>query len=69
MKTLKYIANTFRFLRGSNANPKADTNNGDNVELTNKKFGFNLKRAPTSGKAPSSLLTLLYSEENENLFI
>ena len=71
MKTLKYISNTFRFLKGANANAKTNTNtsNEDNFELTNNKFGINLKRAPTSGKAKSSLLTLMYSEENETLFI
>jgi len=70
MKTLKYISNTFRFLKGSNTNPETNTNNGENIELTNKRFGFNLKRAPTtSRKAKSSLLSLLYSEENNTLFI
>ena len=63
MKTLKYITDTFRFLKGSK------TNNGDNIELTNNKLGFNFKRAPTSRKTKSSLLTLLYSEENNTLFI
>lgn len=67
MKTLKYITNTFRSLRGTNA--KTNTNTGDNLELTNKRFGLNLKRTPTSGKATASLLSLLYAEENETLFI
>lgn len=67
MKTLKYITNTFRSLRGTNA--KTDNNTADNLELTNKRFGFNLKRTPTSGKVNSSLLSLLYAEENETLFI
>ncbi len=69
MKTLKYISDTFRFLKDSNESLKTNTNNGDNFELTNKKFGFNLKRAPTSRKSKSSLLSLLYSEENNTLFI
>lgn len=69
MKTLKYITDTFRFLKGSNENPKTNTNNGTNFELTNSKLGFNFKRAPTSRKTKSSLLTLLYSEENNTLFI
>ncbi|SHF70005.1 hypothetical protein SAMN05443549_10159 [Flavobacterium fluvii] len=69
MKTLKYISNTFRFLKGPNTTPKTNTNNGENIELTNNRFGFNLERAPTSRKAKKSLLALLYSEENNTLFI
>ncbi len=69
MKTPRYISNAFRFLRNLNTNTKTNTNNEANVELTNSRFGFQFKRAPNSGKAPSSLLTLLYSEENETLFI
>ena len=69
MKNLKYISNTFRFLKNLNTNTKTNTNNGDNFELANKRFGFNLKRTSASEKKPSSLLTLMYSEENETLFI
>jgi hypothetical protein len=67
MKTLKYIANTFRSLKAANA--KTNINTEDNFELTNKRFGFNLKRNASSGKATASLLSLLYAEENETLFI
>jgi hypothetical protein len=69
MKNLKYIADTFRFLKGSTTSSKTNTNNGDNVELTNNKLGFNFKRAPSLRKSKSSLLSLLYSEENNTLFI
>lgn len=67
MKTLKYITNTFRSLKGTNT--KTNTSNENNFELTNNKFGFNLKTTNVSEKAKSTLLTLLYSEENNHLFI
>ena len=69
METLKYITNTLtQFFKSLNTT-KTNTADNDNVEITHTKFGINLKRAPNSGKATSSLLTLMYSEENETLFI
>lgn len=68
METLKYIINAIiQFLKSSNATTKANTTENGNVEITHTKFGINLKQV--SGKTPSSLLTLMYSEENETLFI
>ena len=67
MKTLKYIANTFRFLKGRS--PGTNTNTEDNFQLSNKRVGFNLKRNAPPGKTTASLLSLLYAEENETLFI
>ena len=70
METLKYIINAIiQFFKSSNATTKPNTEDNGNVEITHTKFGINLKRAPTSGNVPSSLLTLMYSEENETLFI
>lgn len=70
METLKYITGTLiQFFKSLNITSKANAENNDNEEITHTKFGINLKRAPTAGKTPSSLLTLMYSEENETLFI
>jgi hypothetical protein len=70
METLKYITNALiQFFKSSNATTKENAASNDNVEITHTKFGINLKRAPTSGNVSSSLLTLMYSEENETLFI
>jgi hypothetical protein len=68
METLKYITNTIiQFFKGLNVTAKTNTANNDNLEITHTKFGTNLKQV--SGKTPSSLLSLMYSEENETLFI
>ncbi|WP_269241516.1 hypothetical protein [Flavobacterium limnophilum] len=67
MKTLKYITTAIEFLKSLNIRTKANTANETNTETTNTRFGINLKK--TSGKAPTSLLGLMYSEENNTLFI
>ncbi|MBC7846618.1 MAG: hypothetical protein H7Y10_09010 [Flavobacterium sp.] len=68
METLKYIINAIiQFFKSLNIKTKANTADSDDFEFTHTKFGINFKQAP--GKAPSSLLTLMYSEENETLFI
>ena len=67
MKTLKYISKTIQFLKGLNIGTKENTANPTNIELTNAKFGINIKQ--TSGKAPNSLFHQMYAEENETLFI
>ena len=67
MKTLKYITTAIEFLKSLNTRTKANTANETNTETMNTGFGINLKK--TSGKAPISLLGLMYSEENNTLFI
>ena len=68
METLKYIINAIiQFFKSSNATTKTNAVDSGNVEITHAKFGINLK--PASGKAASPLLSLMYSEENETLFI
>jgi hypothetical protein len=69
MKTLKNISTAIEFLKSLNTRTKANTANKENIEITNARFNINLKRAPASGKAPTSLLSLMYSEENDTLFI
>ena len=68
MKTLNYILIALiQFFKGSSLTPKTNTENNTTEEITHTKFGSNLKNI--SEKAPNSLLSLLYSEENEALFI
>lgn len=69
MKTPKYISNGLRFLKSFNTNAKGNLDNEAKSELTIGKFGFNLKQTPKTGKTSNSLLSQLYSEENETLFI
>lgn len=70
MKTLKYITNTLtQFFESLNSKTKANTENTDDFEFTYPKFGINLNQSSDSNKAPKSLLTQMYSEENETLFI
>lgn len=67
MKTLKYITTAIEFLKGLNTRTKANTATKENMEMTNTRFGINLKK--DSGKVTTSLLGLMYSEENNTLFI
>jgi hypothetical protein len=69
MKTLNYILKTVEFLKSFNLGTKANTENHDNLELTYTKFGLNSKQATNKGKTSNSLLSQLYSEENDTLFI
>jgi len=69
MKTLKYISKTVGFLKSLNMDTKANTADQDDLELTDTRFGINLKPATSPDKETNSLLSLMYSEENETLFI
>ena len=63
MKTLKYISRVFQFLR-----EKLFSNNQPINGLIHPRFEIT-KRASAQKKAVNSLLFLMYSEENEALFI
>ena len=68
METLKYITNALtQFFKSLNIKTIANTEDQANFKLTNAKFGINLKSVP--GKTPTSLLSHMYSEENDTLFI
>ena len=69
MKTLKYIAKAVEFLKSFNMGTKVNSENQTNLELTYTKFGLNSKNVPNTGNTSNSLLSQLYSEENETLFI
>lgn len=67
MKAIKIISKATARLERWRTNSKAISIN--NYELTYTKFGFNLKAVTTPNKATDSLLTQMYSDENEALFI
>lgn len=70
METLKYIITTIiQFFKSLNSKTIANTADTDNFEFTYPKLGINLSQSLDSKKTPKSLLTQMYSEENEVLFI
>ena len=70
MKTLKYFLTALiQFFKSLNVKTKENTEDSDNFEFTYPKLGINLNQSSDSKKTPKSLLTQMYSEENEILFI
>ena len=70
METLKNITTTItQFFKSLNSKTKSNSADTDNFEFTYPKLGINLNQGTASAKAPKSLLTQMYSEENQNLFI
>jgi len=69
METPKYISKTIQFFKSLNIRTKANTEERTDFELTQTRFGLNLRPASATDKTSNSLLTLMYSEENETLFI
>lgn len=69
MKTLKYILKAIPFPRSLNKKTNGNTEDNTNVEIRNAGFGLNFKTTKVLGKGSNSLLSQLYSEENETLFI
>lgn len=66
MSTLNYIAKTFSTLKNRNKrnNPPPPKN-----ELIHPRFGITETDKKEEKKEPNSLLFLMYSKENETLFI
>jgi hypothetical protein len=69
MKTLKYIVRVIPFFKSWSKNTEEKTVESDTFEFTYPKLGINFNQGLTSKKGPKSLLTQMYSEENETLFI
>ena len=69
MKTLIKISKTLTFIKSFNLGSKPNRKDQDNLELTYTKFGLNSKQASNNGKTSNSLLSQMYSEENDILFI
>lgn len=66
MKTLNYLTRTFSTLK----NIRTKRNNPPpKNELIHPRFGITETDLTTAEKEPNSLLFLMYSKENETLFI
>ena len=69
MEALKYITNALtQFFKSLNSKTKTNTEDLHNFEFIYPKLGINFNQSD-SKTAPKSLLTQMYSEENEILFI
>ena len=69
MKALKYFPRTFRLLKKFSFRNKTANSNDSKNELIHPRFEM-AKNDPLAQKlVPNSLLFLMYSEENEELFI
>jgi tRNA(His) 5'-end guanylyltransferase len=70
MGTLKYYLTAItQFFKRLNSKTKLTAVNADDFEFTYPKLGINLNQNPEAKKGPKSLLTQMYSEDNEALFI
>ncbi len=70
MEILKNITNALtQFFKSLNSKTIVNTEDLDKFEFTYPKLGSNLNQNPETKKGPKSLLTQMYSEENEILFI
>lgn len=67
METLKYYTNKFLLLTRLRTRPSKVTDNS--TVLTNPRFELDLKKAAKNKKGMNSLLSQMYSEENNALFI
>nr|WP_314897409.1 hypothetical protein [uncultured Flavobacterium sp.] len=69
MRTLKYFPRTFRLLKNFSFRNKIENSNDSKNELIHPRFEIS-KNDPSAQKmVPNSLLFLMYSKENEELFI
>ena len=67
MNPSKHLARTFRFLKGSRTQDHTDTHSKN--ELIHPRFEMTITDTAEKGKVPDSLLFLMYSKENDTLFI
>ncbi len=58
-----------QFFKSLNISKKEKSLTQTTTELTHTKFGISQKPIAAPKKAPHSLVSLMYSEENETLFI
>lgn len=69
MKAMNYISKAIRFFKNLNTRTEENTMNRADFKSTNTKFSVNLKPVLTPNNESNSLMSLMYSEENETLFI
>ncbi|CAM3926240.1 hypothetical protein FLWE109334_00290 [Flavobacterium weaverense] len=69
MSATKYVAKTFQLLKNLNFRNKRKKSNDFINELIDSRFGVSINDNLAQTKVPNSLLFLMYSKENETLFI
>lgn len=69
MSATKYVAKTFQLLKNLNFRNKRKKGNDFINELIDSRFGVSINDNLSQTKVPNSLLFLMYSKENEALFI
>ncbi len=69
MSTTKYFLKTFRSLKSLNFRNKKNYESDSNNELIHPRFEISNDDVLARKLVPNSLLFLMYSEENEALFV
>ena len=69
MSTIKYFPKTFQLLERINNRNKKQKENDSKNELIHPRFEISKNDALAQKIVPNSLLFLMYSQENEALFI
>ncbi|RTY75966.1 hypothetical protein EKM02_05775 [Flavobacterium sp. RSP49] len=69
MSTTKYFTKTFRLLKSINFRNKKEKENDSKNELIHPRFEISKNDVLAQKIVPNSLLFLMYSQENEALFI
>ena len=69
MSTTKYFSKTFQLLKSLNFRNKKNYENDSKNELIHPRFEISKDDVLARKLVPNSLLILMYSEENEELFV
>lgn len=69
MRTLKYFPRTFRLLKNFSFRNKIENSDDSKNELIHPRFEISKNDPSTQKMVANSLLFLMYSKENEELFI
>lgn len=69
MSTTKYFLKTFQLLKSINFRNKKQNENNSKNKLIHPRFEISKNDALAQKIVPNSLLFLMYSQENEALFI
>ena len=69
MSTTKYFPKTFQVLKSIDFRNKKEKENNSKNELIHSRFEISKNDALAQKIVPNSLLFLMYSQENEALFI
>jgi hypothetical protein len=69
MSTTKYFTKTFQVLKSIDFRKKKEKENNSKNELIHPRFEISKNDALAQKTVPNSLLFLMYSQENEALFI